>query len=130
MITNISILDERLKPIDEYNTRLKFLQQQLALLVEAENLRDDMLSFCQHINKITPPQIYYTQINWESNTVNFNGVAPSPLYLANLLDKLRDESGIFYAPVLKTNSATDKDHYTFMITSSIKTNLEAESNGK
>lgn len=124
---NIDILNRQLKPINEYNVQLKLLNQQLKLLSQIEAVQDDMLAFCQQINKLTPPQIYFTQIDWESAVVSFSGVAKSPLYLADFLDKLRNKKGIFIKPVLKSNTAIDREHYDFLILAGVKPDLMVES---
>jgi len=127
---HISMLNERLKPIHEYENRVNYIKQQMALITYVENERDDMVAFFQKINKITPTQIYFTNVTWVESTATFSGVTSSPVYLADFLDKLRLESAVFYGPVLKSNNATDAEHYSFVITSLVKENLVAESDGQ
>lgn len=124
------MLNERLKPIKEFEARVNFLEQQINLITYVEGERDDMVAFFQKLNEITPAQIYFTNIGWSESSAVFNGVAVSPVYLADFLDRLRSESSIFYDPLLKSNNATENGNFNFYITSSVKDNLQAESNGQ
>lgn len=127
---HISMLNERLKPIKDFESRIDFIKQQMQLVNFVEGERDDMVAFFQKVNEITPPQIYFTNIGWSESTVTFNGSTAGPLYLADFLDRLRSESGIFYNPILKSNNVTDRGNFNFLIVTSIKDNLMAESNGQ
>lgn len=128
---HISMLNEKLKPIKDYENRVNYIKQQMALISYIEDERDDMVTFFQKINQITPSQIYFTNISWVESLVTFSGVTNSPVYLADFLDKLRIESTVFYNPVLKSNNADgDGENHNFVITSLIKENLVAESDGQ
>ncbi|AUR50877.1 PilN domain-containing protein [Aquella oligotrophica] len=125
---HISMLNERLKPIKDFEARIDIINKHIELINSIENERDDMVAFFQKLNQITPQQIYFTNISWNESSVTFNGVSSSPVYLADFLDRLRAESGIFYDPVLKSNNAATGGNFNFLISSMIKENLVAESN--
>ena len=127
---HISMLNERLKPIKEFEARVDFVEQQIKLINYVEGERDDMVAFLQKLSEITPAQIYFTNITWVESSVSFNGSTTGPVYLADFLDRLRAESGVFYDPQLKSNSATENGSFNFLITSLVKDNLQAESNGQ
>lgn len=127
---HISMLNERLKPIKDFEARIDIINKHIELVNSIENERDDMVAFFQKLNEITPQQIYFTNIGWNESSVTFNGVSSSPVYLADFLDRLRAESEIFYDPVLKSNNAATGGSFNFLITSMIKENLVAESNAR
>lgn len=131
LITNINILDNSLKPINDFNRRRQLLNSKIDLIKTVDAQRDDMVAFFQQLDKIIPKRVYFTDVRYQQSQVDFNGVAASPLYIADLLDKLRESQGVFQMPTLKSNSTGDGNTYSFMINASVKAFLvaEVESNG-
>mgnify|MGYP003439766340 FL=1 len=131
LITHINILDNQLKPIRDFNQRRQQISNKINLIKDIDAQRDDMVAFFQQVDKITPKRIYFTALTYQQAQVDFNGVAAGPLYIADLLDKLRESQGIFQMPVLKSNSTGDGNTYNFVISASVKPFLvaETESNG-
>lgn len=126
LITNINILDNSLKPINEFNRRRQLVSGKINLIKSVDSQRDDMVAFFQQLDKIIPKRVYFTDINYQQSQVDFNGVAAGPLYIADLLDKLRESQGVFQTPILKSNSTGDGNNYNFMINASVKAFLVAE----
>lgn len=126
--TSIDITNSRLKPINEFDDRLKVIKQQLDILKTIEDKRDDQITVFQQLSYIVPDHIYFTQINLSPNQINFNGNAASPLYIADFIDHLRDVNGIFKSPVLRSNTTTNGNVYNFNISANVESNLVAELN--
>jgi type IV pilus assembly protein PilN len=125
--TSIEITNNRLKPINDFNLRVNILHKKLSLINMVENKRDDEVAFFQQLSKIIPEQVYFSQITFSGQSVSFSGVASSPLYIADFIDRLRDPNGAFIAPVLRSNTTSDNNHYNFNITANVESNLVAES---
>lgn len=124
--TSIEITNNRLKPINEFDSRMRLIKQQLELLKTIEDKRDDQIALFQHLSKVTPDRIYFSQIDLSGTHVTFNGNAASPLYIADFIDRLRDHKGIFRSPILRSNNTSNGDVYSFVITAGIESNLVAE----
>lgn len=126
LITNINILDNSLKPINDFNRRRQLLNNKINLIKNVDEQRDDMVAFFQHLDKIIPKRVYFVNVNYQQSQVDFSGIAASPLYIADLLDKLRESQCIFQAPILRSNSTGDGNTYNFMINANVKSFLVAE----
>jgi len=126
LITHINILDNQLKPIVDFDRRREQISNKINLIKDIDVKRDDMVAFFQQVNKITPKRVYFTTLIYQQSQVDFSGVAAGPLYIANLLDKLRESQSIFQTPVLKSNSTGDRNTYNFVISASVKPFLVAE----
>ncbi len=130
LTTNINMIDNKLKPIREFDKKVELIRKQVRLLQVVEDKRDDTVTFFQQLGEVTPEQVYYKQITWNGMMCQLTGTASSPLYLASLLDKLRDKKGIFNNPELVSNNLGADGSYDFMITVQIKPNLVAVPDGK
>ena len=126
--TNIDITNAQLRPINEFNEILRRVNQQVDLVNEVEVQRDDTVAFLQHLSKVTPDHIYFTLVLLSGQNVGFNGIAASPLYIADFLDRLRDPKGIFRTPVLRSNTTNDGNNYNFDITTTVESSIKAELN--
>lgn len=130
LAANINIVNTKLKPIKEFDRKVELIRKQVRLLQLVEDKRDDTVTFFQQLGIVTPEQVYYKQITWNGIMCQLTGTAASPLYLASLLDKLRDKNGIFANPELVSNNLGADGRYDFMITVQIKPNLVAIPNAE
>lgn len=126
--TTIDITNNRLKPINEFENRMKIIKQQLELIKTIEDKRDDQITLFQNLSKVTPEHIYFSQIDMAGMQITFNGNAASPLYIADFIDRLRNNNGIFKSPILRSNNTSNGDVYSFVISAGIESNLVAELN--
>ena len=124
--TSIEITNNRLKPINEFDSRMRLIKQQLELLKTIEDKRDDQIALFQHLSKVTPERIYFSQIDLSGTHITFNGIAASPLYIADFIYRLRVNKGIFRSTILRSNNNSKGDVYSFVITAGIESNLVAE----
>jgi type IV pilus assembly protein PilN len=126
LTTNLDIINKKLQPINDFNTRSSTIERQFQLLKSVEDRRDDLIGFFQNLESATPKHVYLKQLSMENGNIQLVGTAASPLYLASLLDGLRNNPDVFVAPELISNNLGTNDSYDFVISLKLKRNLVAQ----
>lgn len=115
LVTHLEILNTKLAPINEFNNKLRLLQEKVNLVNSIEQKRGYMVGVFQSIDRIVPRRVYFNSISIANNHIEFSGVAAGPVFIADFIDQLRESKNYFKYPALKTNSTNDRNIYNFAI---------------
>ncbi|RTK92850.1 MAG: hypothetical protein EKK64_11255 [Neisseriaceae bacterium] len=128
------ILNKQIEPIKEFKKRAANIENKIKLIKVIEGKGDNSIAIMHELYHLTPDRVYYTNmnINFVSGNITMKGVAASPLFVAQMLDYMRESSTALYNPKLKNNLTNDQNTYNFEIEAQIdksKLKAEIESNG-
>ncbi len=127
--TQLHSLNKQVEPVSDFKKRISTVSNKIKLIKYIDEKRSHSIALLHIIYYDTPEKLYYTSINtsFDTNTIYMKGVAGGPLFIANLLDKMRESDSPFKNVQLKNNTTNDQNTYNFEIGATInKELLEAE----
>ena len=131
----LQLIDKQVEPIREFKKRSDEIKDKIKLIKFIDDKRDDSIALVHAIYKETPDRLYYTNVNTslDNSTISLKGVAGGPLFIARLLDNMRESGSPFVNVSLKSNLTNDQNSYNVEIASQINKSLlkiEYESYGR